>query len=140
MNSMASVRQPSQNRIMRAVRGAVKNASDAHPNWRLDRRFVNSVAKRAAGTLTAEWPEVLAARLARRQERRNDELDRALRRRDGFKVPTRSPLKLLWKRLSNEVGEAKRAGRIARAAVLIDVLRIIAEMQKSSQGEDHDGR
>src|SRR3990167_6188372 len=82
---MASVRQPSQNRIMRAVRGAVKNASDAHPNWKLDRRFVNSVAKRAAGTLTAEWHEVLAARLARRQERKAEHArTSAPRRRVGM--------------------------------------------------------
>lgn len=43
------------------IEGAVKNACDAHPGWRPPKHFARSIAKRAAGTLTAQWPEVLAA-------------------------------------------------------------------------------
>src|SRR5258708_36230971 len=46
---------------MRAVEGAVLNVADAHGRPR-DRYIARSIAKRAAGTLTASWPEVLAAR------------------------------------------------------------------------------
>ena len=51
---------PSQTKILRIVEGAVHNATDAH---KMDRNefMARSIAKRAAGTLTAQWPEVLAA-------------------------------------------------------------------------------
>src|SRR5260370_35193289 len=52
---------PAQRRILRVVEGAVLNAADAHGRPR-DRYIARSIAKRAAGTLTASWPEVLAAR------------------------------------------------------------------------------
>jgi hypothetical protein len=59
---------PSQVRILWAVEGAVLNTADCHselgailkPNPGLAR----SIAKRAAGTLTAQWPDVLAVRSA----------------------------------------------------------------------------
>ena len=51
---------PSQARILRSVEGAVKNAADGHPSYNLPENFARSVAKRAAGTLTAQWPDVLA--------------------------------------------------------------------------------
>lgn len=47
-------------RLLRIISGAVKNAADAHPEFGIDKKFARSVAKRAVGTLTAQWPEVLA--------------------------------------------------------------------------------
>lgn len=52
---------PSQQRIFRAVAGAVRNAADGHPKWRISRVMAHSIAKRATGTLTAQMREVLAA-------------------------------------------------------------------------------
>lgn len=121
---------PSKARIARAVRGAVINAADAHPNWHLDPRLASSIAKRAAGTLTAEWPDVLAARLARRQERRSGVGSNPPSRRGAsLQCGRRSPLKAVWQRLSRMVGEAKRAGEDCRAAALIDALRVVAKAQ-----------
>lgn len=53
---------PRQAAVLRIVEGAVRNAMDAHPDYgKMDRdRFARSVSKRAAGTLTATWPSVLA--------------------------------------------------------------------------------
>ena len=62
MTSLYNRATPSQKRILRIVEGAVKNAIDAHPGWNVPHNFARSVAKRAAGTLTAQWPDVLAAR------------------------------------------------------------------------------
>lgn len=53
-----------QKKLFRMVRGAVKNALDAHPEIKVDEvtreRFARSTAKRAIGTLMAAWPEMLA--------------------------------------------------------------------------------
>ncbi len=60
MVTLAKRATPSQARILRIVEGAVLNASDAHAKPR-DEQFARSIAKRATGTLTAQWPDVLAA-------------------------------------------------------------------------------
>jgi hypothetical protein len=60
MVTLAKRASPSQARILRIVEGAVLNAADAHAKPR-DEQFARSIAKRAAGTLTAQWPDVLAA-------------------------------------------------------------------------------
>lgn len=133
MTTLANRASPSQSRIMRAVSGAVKNVADVHPDWKVHPRLAGSVAKRAAGTLTAEWPDVLAARLARRQERKFGHLLLPTpRRRPTHIGPVRPPLKSLWARLTREVGPAKHAGQTERAETLIYVLRMIAKMQEQS--------
>lgn len=50
-----------QNQLFRIVEGAIENAIHAHPDWAIDPRFVHSISKRAVGTATAVWPELLAA-------------------------------------------------------------------------------
>lgn len=45
-----------QRLALRIVAGAVMNAAHAHPEYGIDEKFARSVAKRAVGTLTAEWP------------------------------------------------------------------------------------
>lgn len=132
MTSIVRRATPSQRRIMRAVAGAVKNALDAHPGYAAPKWLANSVAKRAAGTLTAGWPDVLAlaempasdvkrsvvlatarfARLSccRRKTRRGPSL--AIRRAPLISALTR-PLR-----------EMKKTDPL-RAEVYIDVLRLI---------------
>lgn len=131
---------PSQARIMRAVEGAVRNAAHSHPGWRFDHRFAKSVAKRAAGTLTAEWPDVLAARLARRQAKRLSQLSqgtasgesviRAPQRapRRGFHLTEAAPLKSLWRKLSRMAGASKHEP--ARLAAIVEILRLVAALQR----------
>lgn len=60
MASLYKRANPAQQMMLRIVAGAVKNAADAH-GVALPKSFARSVAKRLAGTLTAQWPEVLAA-------------------------------------------------------------------------------
>lgn len=52
---------PPQQRILRIVEGAIKNAADAHEEIKVSPRHRRSIAKRATGTLTAQFAEVLAA-------------------------------------------------------------------------------
>ena len=51
-----------QRRLLRIIEGAVKNTIDAHPDWReIDsKQFARSIAKRAVGTLSSQFDEVLA--------------------------------------------------------------------------------
>lgn len=50
-----------QSRMLKVISGAVMNTAHAHPEYRIDQKFARGVAKRACGTLTAQWPDVLAA-------------------------------------------------------------------------------
>ena len=129
-------------RIFRAVEGAVINTAHGHPRWRLTPEMARSIAKRATGTLTAQWPEVLAAQMQPSERadgvgssigpnwppRRRQ--SRTTKRRPASDHQRRGPLFRLWKRISIEVGVAKRAGDEVRAAALIDVLRIVHEMRQ----------
>jgi hypothetical protein len=49
-----------QMRMLRIVSGAVLNAAHAHPEVVVDKRFARSVSKRAVGTLSAQFADVLA--------------------------------------------------------------------------------
>jgi len=61
MATLSKRATPAQTQLFRIIEGAVKNATDAHPGWDIDPRFASSIAKRAVGTVTAVWPELLAA-------------------------------------------------------------------------------
>lgn len=135
---------PTQRQLMRIVRGAVKNTADAHPGWNINPEIATSIAKRAAGTLRAQWLEVLAARSVP-----SDEAD-GLSAIQGHRPPggrtgcqgrpgrraarlthRRSPLPLLWQRISARIKPAKIAGRTDRVETLIEVCKLIAELQRS---------
>ncbi len=124
----------SQRRVLRIVEGAVKNVADCHPELKLTPRVCRSIAKRAAGTLTAQWPDVLAAK---RPSERADETpgasvgaptshrSRGSERGRGQLYNPRPQLRFLWNRFAGEVALAKRTGRTERAEAFIDVLRAI---------------
>lgn len=133
MASLYKRATPSQQRILRIVEGAVKNAADGHGlTW--PHNFARSIAKRAAGTLTAQWPEVLAAKTPSDRDGgsppytnhpRVPEISRhSVRRARTFQGP-RSPLDQLWKDISKQCGAAKRANDQPRLETLIDVLKMI---------------
>ena len=50
-----------QFRMLRIVSGAVLDAANAHPHKVPDKSFARSVAKRAVGTISSQWAELLAA-------------------------------------------------------------------------------
>ena len=141
MTSLYKRATPSQARILRIIEGAVKNAADAHPTIEVPPRFARSVAKRAAGTLSAQWPEVLAVNLSLSKTANGEtssspslvgrsQLVMATGRR-APQTARRSPLSTIIKQLSNMAGAARKAGQTERLEALIDALRIIAAPYKN---------
>lgn len=142
MTSLYKRATPSQIRIIRAVEGAVRNATHAHPRYDIPESFARSVAKRAAGTLTAQWPEVLAARLeassgkggSQTAEGRPRRVQATLRSGRGSPhLLRRSPLPALWKAIAAQIRPLKEAGEHDKAAAFVEVLKMIAALQRSAQ-------
>jgi hypothetical protein len=140
MASLYKRASPAQRRVMKIVEGAVRNAAHSHPNVMVPETFARSVAKRAAGTLTASWPEVLAARSASSDRVLSQTLTAApagVRSNDGHlkRGPLtvryrRSPLIDLWSEISKKMHGIKRSGQIERYEALVEVLRLIAAKHK----------
>lgn len=141
---------PAQDRVLRIVEGAVLNEADAHGKPR-DELTARSIAKRAAGTLTAQWPEVLAVstRLPAKRpvpdgkcracERRAELVERAvmrerqaLTRNAGRRAPQllrRPPLVVLWEQVKREMWHLKRSDD-PRTQTYIEFLKMIDALQK----------
>ena len=119
---------PSQQRILRIVEGAVKNASDAHPEVLISPRLKRSIAKRAAGTLTAQWPDVLAAR-ASSERSRSLRLIRDCSRRPAEPIEPASTrvMKGLHKEIIKRMRDLRIGEHHAIYAACQDVLRMIAK-------------
>lgn len=138
MDKLERVKTPAQDAIFRIITGAIKNAADGHPKWAIDSRFASSIAKRAAGTLSAQWPEVLAARpsdsagdsvvVRQRPPRKDSEGNH--RFRGAFVTQGRSPLRSARTRLGDMARKARLSGDEARLSGIVDALRIIAELEK----------
>ena len=122
------------------IEGAVKNVGDAHPEWRFTPYMARSISKRAAGTLTAQWPDVLAASLKLSEGIAGSFVNTQSpvvpylgqgRPKGGRRTCLRRPpLFRLWKDLAKRVGAAKRSGKLERAETLIEVLKVIAKLQR----------
>ena len=76
MSSLYKRATPSQAILLRIITGAVKNASDAHPEVRVSERMTRSIAKRAVGTLSAQWRDVLAASASMPSRRLSSEVSK----------------------------------------------------------------
>lgn len=141
MSTLYKRATPQQHRILRAVEGAVRNAGHAHPEYKIDRRFARSAAKRAAGTLTAQWPEVLAAKPGSNGQPSDKpgrkELSDFGRHRPAHLVMRsgqgavalvygRAQLRKLHDEVSSHIRAAKRADNKERVAALVEVCRMIA--------------
>ena len=144
MSTFVKRATPRQRRVYRIVEGAVRNAAHAHPEYRIPALFAKSVAKRAAGTLTAAWPSVLAAKIptpsgrsadqfrtspatpgAQLRPRRASRLTGATGGACAVSIGRRTPAVRLRRLIGMMVGSAKRAGETARAEALIEVLKLI---------------
>ncbi len=139
MASLYKRATPAQRLVLRMVAGAVKNAAHHHPEWGLPEYAARSIAKRAAGTLTAQWPEVLAMS----STSSDSAVDvtcltsqplpgRSLHRagRGALTRGQRTPLSKVKIRLGIMAGEARRAGDTARFEALADALRVVASVEK----------
>ena len=157
MVTLAKRATPAQVRILKIVEGAVLNAYDAHRTPR-DTWLARSVAKRAAGTLSAQWPEVLAvnSRLpakgtsiparCRACERRGHLIRLSARRehatfvtgnvkgsnhsarREPPQLLRRLPLLLLWDKIKREMWHIKRLEDTAKIQAHIYLLKMINDL------------
>ena len=137
MTTLAKRATPRQAVVMRIVAGAVRNAAHAHPKWNIPPKAANSIAKRAAGTLTAGWPDVLAAPRASSEQGSPHSwgagsascghVATAGDRERGIAEP-RSPLVHLHNAVGSMAAEAKRTMQFDRHAALVDVLRLIVRI------------
>lgn len=130
---------PSQYRMLRAIAGAVLNACDHHKLPR-DKYFARGVAKRAVGTLTAQWPDVLAAQAMRRQNGSRDRLisrdprgshaTQGLPKGDSLRLLRLSPIRFAWKRYAAGMWKIKHEGTPEQFAAHIRVLQLLDEAQR----------
>lgn len=137
MSTLYKRATPRQALVLRMVEGAVKNTLTAHPSYGTmpPERLARSIAKRAAGTLTAGWPDVLA-----RPRVASDSPEGATVGPDGARsseVATgtrgtaphpsrRSPIRICLNTIGAATGEAFRSGNAERERALKDVLRLFA--------------
>ncbi len=138
MSSIARRATPTQAKIMRAVRGAVRNAANDHKDWKIDRRFEHSIAKRAAGTLTANWPDASAGNRRKGADRSPLQPatpivgDAATARGDAGRRARQtgpSPLDLIADSVGRQAGDARRRGDVPVLDALVGVLRDIAKLR-----------
>lgn len=130
---------PSQYRMLRAIAGAVRNAAHAH-QVEVPKSFARSVAKRATGTLTAQWPDVLAATANRRQDgsratstTRGPRGDHSICGRsegDRLVLLRRSPIRTLWKRFAAGMWKVKHEGTPEQYTAHVRILKLLDEAQR----------
>lgn len=129
-----------QQRMLKIVSGAVLNTAHAH-GASIDRKFARGVAKRAVGTLSANWADMLAARATAPSglagtifsaSENGAQLDK---RREGTPKQRRRPLGLILfnREVSSLIGAAKIAGQHDRAQALIDCMRIMDRIARQAQ-------
>lgn len=129
-----------QNMIYRAVAGAVRNARHGHRDWPLNDTHARSIAKRATGTLLAQFrehvggdlPSEAAESLDIKSRRAARSLASSCRRGGGVapvirRLPYSHRLKVLRNTLGAMVKEAKLAEQPIRVEALIDALRLVAK-------------
>lgn len=150
MASLYKRATPPQARMLRIVEGAIRDAQQIHPDIVATERHRRSIAKRAVGTLSSQWADVLAetrdanrGRLKRTSGQVNHRRpgseghpaiptegtatsDYRRTRRGRLRLQRRSPLSKIAKALGDEIGRAQRAGRDEDARALITAVRIIA--------------
>lgn len=154
MVTLAKRATPAQARMMRVIVGAVLNTADAHGEPR-DEWLARSIAKRAAGTLSAQWPEVLAASTrpsatgaarfdrCRACERRAELARRCVRQqrahttsaaagRGSSQASRRPPLVELWNRLKRDMWAIRQSGDAARLEATVGLLKMIDNLQRQT--------
>lgn len=141
MTTLYKRANPRQRQILRIIEGAVRNVAHHHKDVALTDRTARSIAKRAAGTLTAQWPDVLA--LSREPDSHTVEPGalpygpRKAKARHGSvgrgASHRRSPFPRLYKELSIWAGEAKRHSS-EQYQTLVEVLRLIDKIEKENRG------
>lgn len=159
MVTLAKRATPSQHKLLKIIEGAVLNTADAHQLPR-DNKLARSIAKRATGTISSQWKELLAVSAVvaatlpsvkgvdnivhcRACERRAQLVKRRVRRQyqndDGTggssRFVRRSPLLLLWKELQQTMWYLKRNDPV-KYETHRDIFRMIDRLHKESINEE----
>lgn len=139
MASLWKTASPPQYMMLKMVAGAVLNVQDHH-NQPRDRSFARSVAKRAVGTLTADWPSVLAARTSRRQDGlretskprnpRRSEYGEGHLKGDRLTSLRRYPIQQAWNKIRDKMWYIKHHGTPEELQTNIEVLRLLDQAQR----------
>ena len=136
-----------QCRMLKIVSGSVLDAAHAHPHTLIDSRFARSVAKRAVGTLSAQWPEVLAAGETRTSGKRQKSLDfcrsrRAPMARDGegsVLAAKADPLSKICDRLGRMIKPLRMAGDLESAQAIRVALAALSPLARKEKGKGGHG-
>jgi hypothetical protein len=112
--------------LFRAVRGAVQDVRNSHPNWIIDPGTAHSITKRLAGTLRS-----LGAPLAPNERGQDVAACDGPQTRKYPKSARSGPHRILHF-LGLEAGKARRDGNHEREQAFIDVLRFVAGQKKNS--------
>jgi hypothetical protein len=145
---------PREAKVLRIICGAVLNTSDAHPGkYKIDARFARGVAKRAVGTLSAQWADVLAVELSRPSRAASGNLVIGSRAGDtssnsglrsaqllsrklggaSERLRSLAPLKRAEKELARRISPARARGEIERANALIEALTVMGTFRKRAE-------
>lgn len=138
MTTLSKRASAQQQQWLRIIAGAVMNAAHAHPGSVVDEKFARGVAKRAVGTLSAQFADVLAvvaepsgrASAEPRKPRPGAKHAGDLRQRGRSQLAGPSPLRPVIKQVAKLIRPAKMAGDAARVEALIEVMRIIDGVAK----------
>jgi hypothetical protein len=126
--------------MLRAIAGAVENTSHAH-KLALPENFARGVAKRAVGTLTAQWPDVLASATViwRQEQGRDTYVSRALRGSEvmeslakggRLRLLRRSPIRAIWYMYAKRMFKIRRQGTEEEYQTHCRILRLLDQAQR----------
>lgn len=147
---------PREAKVLRIICGAVLNTNDAHPGkYKVDARFARGVAKRACGTLSAQFADVLAAEVSRPSRMATGKLlnpsqagDRtgnsgkrsaqsvSRTKRASDSSSSLALIKRAEASLRRLVNPARANGRQDRADALIEALTVIGTLRKRAERLD----
>lgn len=145
MASLYKRASTSQRQILRIVEGSVINAMHAHPDYPYSERMARSIAKRAAGTLSAQLAGMLAAEslngspserpvatLVHRRGQRGAKVVKRNAQGRGCLSLRRHPRssKFLVSSLGAMAKVARMMGQKEREETCIEILRLIAELKR----------
>lgn len=123
-----------QSRMLKIISGAVMNAAHAHRMASIDERFARSASKRAVGTISAQWRELLAtpqasSRADVRDCNRVHNEAKHIKPRGGRRAGGADPrISRVIREVSRLIRPARDAGHQERAAALVEVMKIIAKI------------
>ena len=123
---------PAKAKVGTIIGGAIDNALHAHPNFKMDMDLKESIIKRAVGTLTSQWPDVLAiskatvVTIVKKRKKPNNKKRRQHELREMSKPPYHYVLTVL---LGYMIEEAKKEGKMEKVEAFIEVVKLLKDSE-----------